>query len=207
MLTSPQGASRRSTCRPSRPALRDRYGRTTYGQSCLLARRLVEAGVKFVNVYFARHDRRPEPTAAAGTRTASTTSRCIRSSKKYLLPITDQTLPTLLERPGRPRPARRRRWSSGWASSAARRGSTTTPAATTGRSATRCCWPAAASSAATSTAPPTARRLPRQRPGPPRRPGRDDVPPAGHRPAHGGPRHAGSAAADRRGQPVMGLLS
>ncbi|HSG71188.1 MAG TPA: DUF1501 domain-containing protein, partial [Planctomycetaceae bacterium] len=28
--------------------LRNRYGRTTYGQSCLLARRLVEAGVKFV---------------------------------------------------------------------------------------------------------------------------------------------------------------
>ena len=32
--------------------IRDAYGRTTYGQSCLLARRLVEAGVKFVNVYF-----------------------------------------------------------------------------------------------------------------------------------------------------------
>ena len=32
--------------------LRDAYGRTTYGQSCLLARRLVEAGVKFVTVYF-----------------------------------------------------------------------------------------------------------------------------------------------------------
>src|SRR5439155_10565223 len=31
--------------------LRDQYGRTTYGQSCLLARRLVEAGVRFVNVY------------------------------------------------------------------------------------------------------------------------------------------------------------
>ena len=32
--------------------LRDRYGRTTYGQSCLLARRLVEAGVRFVSVYY-----------------------------------------------------------------------------------------------------------------------------------------------------------
>src|SRR5262249_53807018 len=31
------------------PALRERYGRTTYGQSCLLARRLVESGVRFVN--------------------------------------------------------------------------------------------------------------------------------------------------------------
>ncbi len=32
------------------PALRDRYGRTTFGQSCLLARRLVERGVRFVTV-------------------------------------------------------------------------------------------------------------------------------------------------------------
>jgi hypothetical protein len=32
--------------------VRDRYGRTTYGQSCMLARRLVEAGVRFVNVYY-----------------------------------------------------------------------------------------------------------------------------------------------------------
>ena len=32
------------------PATRDRYGRTSIGQSCLLARRLVEAGVTFVTV-------------------------------------------------------------------------------------------------------------------------------------------------------------
>ena len=31
-------------------ALRDAYGRTTFGQSCLLARRLVEAGTRFVEV-------------------------------------------------------------------------------------------------------------------------------------------------------------
>ena len=30
--------------------LRDRYGRTTMGQACLLARRLVESGVRFVTV-------------------------------------------------------------------------------------------------------------------------------------------------------------
>jgi hypothetical protein len=30
--------------------LRDRYGRTTFGQSCLLARRLVERGVRFVTI-------------------------------------------------------------------------------------------------------------------------------------------------------------
>jgi uncharacterized protein (DUF1501 family) len=32
------------------PAVRDRFGRTRFGQSCLLARRLIEAGVRFVTV-------------------------------------------------------------------------------------------------------------------------------------------------------------
>ncbi|MFN0195372.1 MAG: DUF1501 domain-containing protein [Planctomycetaceae bacterium] len=31
-------------------SLRDRYGRNTFGQSCLLARRMIEAGVRFVQV-------------------------------------------------------------------------------------------------------------------------------------------------------------
>ena len=33
---------------------RDRYGRNQYGQSVLLARRLVEAGVRFITVYYSR---------------------------------------------------------------------------------------------------------------------------------------------------------
>src|SRR5262249_13645193 len=37
-------------------ALRDRYGRNTFGQSCLLARRLVERGVRFVTVNFGGWD-------------------------------------------------------------------------------------------------------------------------------------------------------
>lgn len=36
------------------PALRDRYGRHTWGQSCLLARRLVEAGTRLVHVNWPR---------------------------------------------------------------------------------------------------------------------------------------------------------
>jgi hypothetical protein len=36
--------------------LRDHYGRNTFGQSCLLARRLVEAGVRFVTVSFGGWD-------------------------------------------------------------------------------------------------------------------------------------------------------
>jgi uncharacterized protein (DUF1501 family) len=33
-----------------KPAMRDRYGRNTFGQSCLLARRLIEAGTRVVEV-------------------------------------------------------------------------------------------------------------------------------------------------------------
>ena len=36
----------------SRASFRDRYGRNEYGQSFLLARRLVESGVQFVNVFW-----------------------------------------------------------------------------------------------------------------------------------------------------------
>jgi hypothetical protein len=38
------------------PALRDRYGRNTWGQSTLLARRLVEAGATFVTVHYGGWD-------------------------------------------------------------------------------------------------------------------------------------------------------
>ena len=35
--------------------LRERYGKTTFGQSCLLARRLVQAGTRFVQVNWTKH--------------------------------------------------------------------------------------------------------------------------------------------------------
>ena len=38
------------------PAVRDRYGRNEYGQSFLMARRLVESGVRFVNVFWTFFD-------------------------------------------------------------------------------------------------------------------------------------------------------
>jgi uncharacterized protein (DUF1501 family) len=73
--------------------VREQYGRTTYGQSCLLARRLVETGVKFVNVYF---------SDVIGGDTGGWDTHGFDKKpmnpilKNYLLPITDQTLPTLL---------------------------------------------------------------------------------------------------------------
>jgi hypothetical protein len=49
LITSP--AAKRAFDLAGEPArVRDAYGRTTFGQSCLLARRLVEAGVQFVTV-------------------------------------------------------------------------------------------------------------------------------------------------------------
>jgi len=41
-------------------ALRDRYGRHTFGQSCLMARRLVESGVKLVTVFSANGGKIPQ---------------------------------------------------------------------------------------------------------------------------------------------------
>ena len=62
-------------------AMRDRYGRTTFGQSCLLARRLIQAGVRFVTVTSGGWD----------------THRNNFQALKRLLPPVDQAVPALLE--------------------------------------------------------------------------------------------------------------
>jgi len=49
MILSPEAQSA-FDLEQEKKELRDRYGRTTFGQSCLLARRLVQRGVKFVTV-------------------------------------------------------------------------------------------------------------------------------------------------------------
>lgn len=44
-------------------SIRDEYGRSTFGQSCLLARRLSESGVRFVQVYYvAKNQKQPWDT-------------------------------------------------------------------------------------------------------------------------------------------------
>jgi hypothetical protein len=75
--------------------VRDSYGRTTYGQSCLLARRLVEAGTRFVTVYFS-----PNIGGDVGSgwdTHGNNDKKMFPVLEKYHLPMTDQTLPTLLE--------------------------------------------------------------------------------------------------------------
>jgi hypothetical protein len=69
------------------PRLRDRYGRTTHGQSLLLARRLVEAGVRFVAVY----DRKIN-----GPESWDTHGENFRLLKDVLLPAADQGLAALI---------------------------------------------------------------------------------------------------------------
>ncbi len=78
-------------------SLRDRYGRTTYGQSCLLARRLVESGVKFVTVYFSDSIGGRRVNQGGWDTHGFDDTRMYEIVDKYQLPITDQTLPTLLD--------------------------------------------------------------------------------------------------------------
>src|SRR6185295_10476024 len=75
--------------------VRDSYGRTAYGQSCLLARRLIEAGTKFVTAYFSASI---GGDVGSGWDTHGNSDRkMFPVLEKYHLPMTDQTLPTLLE--------------------------------------------------------------------------------------------------------------
>jgi hypothetical protein len=62
--------------------LRDRYGRTGFGQGCLLARRLIEAGVRCVTLDYGGWD---------------THQRNFRSMKEELLPTWDTAVAALLE--------------------------------------------------------------------------------------------------------------
>lgn len=54
LLTSPD-AKRAFDLSQEPPSVRERYGATFFGQSCLAARRLVEAGVRYVQVNWSRH--------------------------------------------------------------------------------------------------------------------------------------------------------
>jgi hypothetical protein len=78
-------------------ATRDRYGRTTYGQSCLLARRLVEAGVKFTTVYFSATIGGRKVNQGGWDTHGFDNTRMYNIVDKYQLPVTDQTLPALLD--------------------------------------------------------------------------------------------------------------
>lgn len=77
-------------------ALREAYGRTTYGQGCLLARRLVESGVKFVTVYFSRSIGGRSKTEGGWDTHGFDDTRMYDILPSFHLPITDHTLPVLI---------------------------------------------------------------------------------------------------------------
>ena len=65
MLTNPNAAALFDVAKEP-GALADRYGRTRFGQSCLLARRLVEGGVPFVQVNWSDHVEAEEDSGDGG---------------------------------------------------------------------------------------------------------------------------------------------
>ncbi len=75
------------------PRLRDRYGRHLVGSSTLIARRLIEAGVRFVDVYFDGYSGR----ASTGFDTYwDTHANNFVQLRRANLPLFDQTFPALL---------------------------------------------------------------------------------------------------------------
>ncbi len=69
--------------------LRERYGMTLFGQSCLAARRLVEAGARFVTVFW-------DPVGPHGASVWDTHSNHFPRLRNYLLPVFDQSYSALI---------------------------------------------------------------------------------------------------------------
>lgn len=75
-------------------ASRDRYGRTRFGQSCLLSRRLIEAGTRFVQVTWpARSDDEPAPGPDGSWDTHRNNFPMLR---EHRCPVFDRALSALL---------------------------------------------------------------------------------------------------------------
>ncbi|MEI7698770.1 MAG: DUF1501 domain-containing protein [Planctomycetia bacterium] len=68
---------------------RDRYGMNLFGQSCLAARRLVEAGARFVSVFW-------DPFGPHGASVWDTHSNHFPRLRNYLLPVFDQSYSALI---------------------------------------------------------------------------------------------------------------
>jgi hypothetical protein len=86
LLTSP-ATSRAFDLAAETDAVRDRYGRTQFGQCCLLARRLAEAGVPMIDVHYCR-----TPTGSWDTH-----SRHFPQMKESLCPIFDRAFSSLVD--------------------------------------------------------------------------------------------------------------
>ncbi|GIW94162.1 MAG: hypothetical protein KatS3mg110_2203 [Pirellulaceae bacterium] len=78
------------------PAVRERYGQTVNGMSLLLARRLVEAGVPFITVFWKENEKKlaKKCASAGGWDTHGNNFGCLKDD---LLPEFDQAFSALLE--------------------------------------------------------------------------------------------------------------
>ncbi len=90
-LISSPAAQRAFDLSAESAATRDRYGRHVFGQSVLLARRLVEAGVRLVHVNWVRHDNGP------GGQGYDSHRDHLRWARTELLPPTDAAFAALIE--------------------------------------------------------------------------------------------------------------
>jgi hypothetical protein len=93
-LIQSDGAVRAFRLEEEEDRIRDRYGRTRFGQSCLLARRLVEAGTRFVQVTWpARSDDEPVPGPDGSWDTHRNNFPMLRDHR---CPVFDQSLSALI---------------------------------------------------------------------------------------------------------------
>ena len=97
MLNSPQ-AREAFNLEAERPAVRDRYGRHRSGQALLLARRLVEAGVPYINVIW-NHSNRGQDLDPTDTDVSGwdTHNDIFDTLKNHLLPRFDESFSALME--------------------------------------------------------------------------------------------------------------
>lgn len=81
------------------PRLRDRYGRHAWGQRCLLARRLVEAGCDFVTMVLENPvpSGQPFPTGVIYNWDSHAVNGHIFDDARYRLPLYDQAVTALVE--------------------------------------------------------------------------------------------------------------
>jgi hypothetical protein len=90
LLSSPQARGALDLATESQ-ATRDRYGQSQFGQSCLLARRLVEAGVRLVQVNWHRGPDEPSDNPCWDSHTNET-----QRLKEVLIPPMDSAFSALL---------------------------------------------------------------------------------------------------------------
>jgi hypothetical protein len=93
-LIESSGAERAFRLDDEPPALRERYGMTKFGQSCLLARRLVEAGTRFVQVTWpAASDAEPDMSPDGSWDTHRNNFPILRNAR---CPVFDSAVAALL---------------------------------------------------------------------------------------------------------------